>query len=115
MRLPHYDIKLAYPFVAMGAELPVLDPIKVCLLVLISWKLQSNGFLGFWLSVSLFSFRHMPGLRLVCVARTEQMFHIIPTHGIRYRPAEPNAVRSPDHVTGSVVGNLRAFGNLVTA
>jgi len=43
------------------------------------------------------------------------MFHIILTHGIRYRPAEPNAVRSPDHVTGSVVGNLRAFGNLVTA
>jgi hypothetical protein len=79
MCLPHHDVELAHLFAIVGAELTVLDPIGVCLLVFIPQKLQSNGFLAFELSVNLFPFRHRPGPELARVARIEQLFHLFAT------------------------------------
>ena len=111
--VPRQLLDLVHPVAVMVAELAVLDPIEIRLLVLIPQELQSNGFLAFELAVDPLSLGHSLGL--VCVARTEQMLHIDPSHSIRDRPAEPDAVGSPDHIADSAVGNLQAFGNPATA
>jgi len=106
MRLSYYDVKLAHPLAVVGAELAVLDPIEVCLLAPIPRRCRVR------ILCSRANGEPIPSpiwawLWACCVARMQQMLHIIPSHGIRDRLTESSADGSPDHAADSTVGKLQ--------